>query len=278
MIDLYSILYQFYLKLFRPGYGGKLNTGPSKTPSLDEIATRYGNAYRGSGILVGILGALIIFCAVAPVGFDLIHHPSAIYFGFAEVLLMVWVLATLYQVNKEKLKEKWIQTRREAEIERYAPLKASLNGDLSQLVAAVEPLLGGGKSCQIAYNQTKHDQYEAIEHSAEKTTLIGFVISLVAAILHLVIHTNKLIFLTAFLPAAVGALHGINAFLRLEQLAHDHSDLAGELELLKASFDKAVSDNDLASARSKVEELYELLTQSHHGWQNIAERIKVRAP
>lgn len=279
MLNFYAAFYLTYLKLFRPAQTAKDGfTAPQTPTSIDTEATRLGNAYRGSGVLVGILGALIIFCAVAPVGFGLLHHPGALYFGIAEVTLMIWVLLTIRTVSKPSLKERWIKTRQAAEVERYSPLKEAMHGDLTSLAAAIAPLLGGGNRCQIVYNRAKYDQYHAIENSAEKATMIGFGISLVAAALHLVVHADALIFLTALLPAAVGALHGINAFLKLEQLAHEHLDLAEELGSLKESFGQASLRDDLDNARQIAERIYTLLTQSHQGWINIANRQEVRAP
>jgi hypothetical protein len=277
MLDLYASLYQTYRSLFQPRQAHSPAPGNSAPTRIDTEATLLGNAYRGSGVLIGILGALIIFCAVAPVGLGLLHESSAIYFGFAEVGLMAWVIQTLSFVKKHQIKERWIDARRSAELERYQPLQDALSHDMASLVAAVSPLLGGS-NCQVAYNEERHHLYHAIEVAATKTTLFGFVISLVAAIAHLVIHANSLIFLTAALPAAVGALHGINAFLHLEELAEEHHQMSKALEALQQSFRQAVQSDDLAGARSIAENIHALLTQGHQSWISIATRLEVRAP
>jgi len=276
MNKFYESLFLAYQRIFDPSGGASKRHSTENYP-IDSLATHLGNAYRGSGVLVGLLGAMIIFCAVAPVGFGVLHDHSAIYFGIAEVILMTWVLFTIFSAHQKNLKGRWIEARKQAEIERYAPLKESMTKDLAGLQAAALPLLDGA-NCQITYNRKKHAQYHAIEHSAEKATLIGFGLSLLAAVLHLVVHADALIFLTAFLPAMVGALHGINSFLRLEQLALDHQKIAAELEGMKASFTQAVGKNDLNAARLVVDEMHSLLTEGHLGWIDIANRLEVRAP
>lgn len=277
MLDFYASLYKIYKSLFKPRQTLAPTSGSSAPTSLDMEATLLGDAYRGSGILIGILGALIIFCAVAPVGFGLLHDSSAIYFGFAEVGLMAWVIQTLSFGKKRHIKERWLEARRNAELERYQPLQNALSDDMASLVAAISTLLGGS-NCQVAYNNNRHRLYHAIEAAASRTTLFGFIISLAAAVTHLVVHVNSLIFLTAALPAAVGALHGINAFLHLEELAEEHHQMAKALEALRQSFQQTVQNDDLAAARSVAANLHALFTQGHQSWISIATRLEARAP
>lgn len=281
LLALYASCFRAYKAVFRPRSQGAAATAiaPSPEPvgSDDGEATLLGDAYRGSGVLVGVLGALIIFCAVAPFGFGLLGQPVAHYFGFAEVVLMLWVIQTLYAVKADRLKERWIAARQSAEESRCRPLRESTGQGMQAMCGAVESLLDGAYG-QIAYNRSKHDHYHAMEHAAGNAAKVGFGISLLAAIAHLVLHYDALIFLTAFLPAAVGALHGINSFLRLERLADDHLRMAEELESCRERFLRARNDNDLDSARKATEDLYILLTRGHAGWQEIAQRLEVRAP
>jgi hypothetical protein len=277
MLNFYALHFQIYKTIFRPKYEAPSSQSGFTSTPLDTEATLLGNAYRGSGILIGILGALILFCAVAPIGFGLLHDSKAIYFGIAEVALMAWVIQTMFFVNAGQLKERWIVVRKQAEKERYQSLQHALSGDMAALVAAVSPLLTG-TNCQIAYNKERHDQYHAIEKAAAKTTFIGFAISLVAAIAHIFIHADALIFFTAALPASVGALHGINAFLHLEELAEEHQQMFTTLVDLSVSFQQSVQDSDLGAARSLATDIHGLLAQSHQTWISIASRLEVRAP
>lgn len=223
--------------------------------------------------MVGSLGALIIFCAIAPVALGMSDR-HALAFGIAEVVLMGLVIFILMDVRG--LKPRWIETRSQAEVERYRPLTQTVEG-FEQLQDITAPLLGGA-DCQILYNQLKHDQYHHMEETTHRLSALGFGISLAAALSHLVIHASWMLLLTAFLPAAVGALHGVNAFLQLGQLSSEHAKMADQLGEMRRSLDRSRTRGDFQAARELVASIHELLTTHHTRWQDVAERIEVRAP
>lgn len=281
LLDFYAAFFRTYKAVFQPHIheDGAPQPQCESPDSQDKEATLLGDAYRGSGVLVGILGALIIFCAVAPVGFGLLGRPAAIYFGIAEVGLMVWVWITIKHVrDRAKLKENWIAARKAAEEIRYRPLMDSIDGDFAMICKAVESKLNGSADCQIKYNHEKRSHYHTIEHRAASVTTIGFGISLLAAIAHLIFHADALIFLTAALPAAVAALHGVNGFLHLEELSQDHERMAKALEACRDEFARARAANDLEAARALARKLYGLLVGGLEDWQTIAHRLELKEP
>jgi hypothetical protein len=288
MLRLYAACYRAYKAVFQQhAETASVSQSGHKTPvAPDNDATLLGDAYRGSGVLVGILGALIIFCAVAPFGFGIGGKAIAQLFGIAELLLMLWVIQTIVYVRtgaktKEDLKSRWLEARSVAELARYKPLEDITSGSLPEIRSVVEPLLGFPASSnddQIAYNRRSAERYHAIEHAAERATWAGFAISLAAAATHLLFHLDALIFLTAFLPAAVGALHGINAFLRLELLSEDHHRMAEALKTLRDEFLGAVAADDLDRVRELAQRIHELLGTGHLGWREIATKLEVKAP
>jgi hypothetical protein len=288
MLQLYAACYRVYRAVFEPQSKiAALRRSKNHTPvSLDNDATLLGDAYRGSGVLVGILGALIIFCAIAPFGLGVGGMPVAQIFGVAEVVLMVLVILTIVSVrkgskNKSDLKARWFEARSAAEQVRYKPLQDISSSSLSEICHVVEPLLGlqaGSNDDQITYNERSAERYHAIELAAERATLFGFTVSLAAAATHLLFHLDALIFLTGFLPAAVGALHGINAFLKLEPLSEDHHRMAEELKSLRNEFLIAVASKELNRVCELTQRIHDLLSTGHLGWRNIAKKVKVNAP
>lgn len=289
MLHLYAACYRGYVAIFQPP--SKSNKTPQTKHAAvidtqDSKATLLGDAYRGSGVLVGILGSLIVFCAVAPFGFGVGGTATAQYFGIAELALMIWVIQIILYVRRDKqikadLKTLWLAQRAKAEIDRYKPIQDIENESLPTIRMVIEPLLGLNTSFnddQIKYNERSAEKYHAIEHAAERATLIGFGISLSAATVHLLLHLDALIFLTAFLPAAVGALHGINAFLRLELLSEDHHWMAEQLKLLRTEFLQAFERNEIDRVRELAKRTHELLSTGHREWHDIARKLEVKAP
>lgn len=276
VLAVYAAAYRGYAGLFlRPkATPRKAAHAPAEVVEGDSAATLLGEAYRGSGALVGMLGAAVIFCAIAPHGFALSGAAALVFVG-AELAMMVLIVAIL--LHTRRLKMGWVQARQQAELNRYQPLKLSLAGDIGGVAAALAPLLGG-EHCQIRYNQQKHVQYQRMEHTANTISMAGFSVAMLGAATHLVVHASWLIFLTAFLPAAVGALHGINAFLQIGQLGDEHRVLGLELGRLSASFREARARGDETSARAEAEAIYDLLIEGHARWLSVAERVQVRAP
>lgn len=255
----------------REGHGA---VSPLQITPLDAKATLLGDAYRGSGVLIGSLGAMIVFCAIAPLAL-LLGDESAMVFGVAEVAMMALVIYFLLDVRN--LKSRWLSVRSQAESERYGPILEGIKGTADDLRLATRRLLGG-EDCQIQYNDLKHEQYHHMEQSANRLGALGFGASLVAAICHLVIHAPWLILFTAFLPALVGALHGINSFLQLGQLSEDHRKIGNRLREMSTALDRAFATQDIDTARQIASAVHGLLATHHTEWRGVAERITVRAP
>lgn len=245
---------------------------------IDFRATRLGAAYRGIGILVGILGAAIILCALLPVGLTL-SSASATIVGVSKVVLMVGLVTILFATRKLGLKESWVDLRRAAEYTRYEKLRmliaaaeAAQSGDsIEALKLEVARHIGGGVECQILYNQKKRTDYEGIEAFSTRLTYAAFSASFAAAAAHLALHASWLIFLTAYVPALVGAMHAVNSFLRLPQLIEQH----GEMVLLLGSLrDQFPLDTDSADSRSKFislsRRLLQRLENADDSWLSIA--------
>jgi hypothetical protein len=253
----------------------------------DGRATLYGNAYRGAGILIGILGAAIVFCALAPIGFHVSDSLGGTVFGILEVTFMVVVMTLLYGISSLGLKEKWIDSRLSAERLRYATLRQVVDaGALDQVSAELDSVLGvdsgsHGGNDQIHYNEKKHGAYHAMEHLAGRCTYLGFGFSFIAAIAHILthhLHLDWLIFFTAFLPAAVGALHGINSFLRLEQLAEQHQMMAVALRASREQYALAKKAGDSRAILATGAAVYRLLTEGDGVWVKLAQKQDVKAP
>ena len=207
---------------------------------IDLLATRAGATYRGMGLVVGLFSAIIILCALLPVGITVTAEVLLV-IGILKVLLMLSLFTIIFITSKLKLKERWVDLRRAAEYKRYSKLRAlitlaenSQNDDvIYNLREEVMRHIGGGTECQIIYNNKKWNDYEGIETFSRHLTYGAFSISLIGAALHLIIHASWLIFLTAYVPALLGAMHAVNSFLRLSQLIDQHGEMIFMLSELR---------------------------------------------
>ncbi len=289
--------YQVYFKLLKVRASPHPNppdillteVGPAGLPptldrwEIDLRATRIGAAYRGIGILVGILGAAIILCALLPVGLTL-SSASQTFVGVSKVVLMVGLVTILLATRKLGLKELWVDLRRAAEYTRYEKLRmliaaaeAPQSGDsIEALKLEVALHIGGGVECQILYNKKKRQDYEGIEAFSTRLTYAAFSASFAAAAAHLALHASWLIFLTAYVPALVGAMHAVNSFLRLPQLIEQHGEM---VLLLRSLRDQFPLDTDSADSRSKFislsRRLLQRLENADDGWRSIASHQNV---
>ena len=245
---------------------------------IDFRATRVGAAYRGIGILVGILGAAIILCALLPVGLSL-SSASGIIVGASKVVLMVALVVILFIIRKLKMKERWVELRRAAEHNRYTQLRmliaaaelALSDKSIEALKVEVARHIGGGGDCQISYNEKKRIDYEGIEAFSTRLTYAAFSLSFAGAAAHLVFHASWLIFLTAYVPALVGAMHAVNSFLRLPQLIEQHGEMVLLLGSLREQFPLDTSSTD---SRDKFvslsRQVLERLENADDSWLGIA--------
>lgn len=258
---MYSIFYQKYMD-WMPRLGGYkapvLRDKPEATHLVkDKSAINFGNEYRGVGVLIGFLGIAIVFAAIAPGAFQLENIWVLRGFGMLKVFMMCLMLTLVYIVGqKSGLKEKWIDSRRDNEKDRYKPLHELIQSleskKTEQLASHVKQELSRnllGETGQIHYNHYKAEQYEAIERAAERISWVGFFIALLSAVwillaeFDLVHHHYWLILGTAFLPALVGGVHGINGFLTVGNLAGDHKTMAVFLREASAALKKVLAND-----------------------------------
>ena len=253
---------------------------PPVLESPDLIATNLGNVYRGLGVLIGLFGMAIIFFALAPTGFDLDEEASHIV-HYVEIVLMLLTVAIFAYVRLNDIHFKWINARLQAEIERYSNFRNLIDKrSCARLFDEITILFDD----QISYNKKKYDQYSEIEKATSILIWVTFPCALLAAFAHLFLHASWLIFITAYLPALGGAIHGINGFLEIGELEYDHHLTYKELVELKKEFDKLIrpstdypdgeSSDDLIKL---ADNLYDILTNNVKNWEHhIARKQSLR--
>lgn len=273
---MYSFIYRKYMH-WMPQLGGrKADLSISKSVNVsshqDKSATNYGNEYRGVGVLTGLLGIAIVFAAIAPGAFHIENVDVLKSFGVLKVFMMCLMLYLVYQVgHRSSLKSNWIHTRRDSEKDRYKVLSdliqiLKLSNQYQDAVKVNKELarILKGDEGQIIYNDTKAEQYEAIEKAVERISWVSFFIALLCAAwlllseFDVVHHRPWLILGTAFLPALVGGIHGINGFLNVGGLVDDHKRMGNYLreadKLLETSAAEKV-ENVLALASAIYSQL-----------------------
>jgi hypothetical protein len=203
---------------------------------VDRAATTAGDHYRALGISVGLLGIAVVFLALAPFGLAL-DERTAHLVGGLEIALMVTMLLVVVVGRRRRTHRRWIILRARAEELRYRPLaelveRAAAAPDdaptLDGLEQAMLDILDGPQG-QIAYTAAKASQYEAVEHCSDVLLWASVALALVGAVGHLFVHWPGWLFLTAFGPAAMGGLHGINGFLNVGGLIEGHRDMEAAL-------------------------------------------------
>ena len=248
--------------------------------SVDKLATKLGNRYRGMGVLVGIMGVGIIFCAIGPFALQLDSHVEGV-LGGLKIVLLVSMLLLVWAGTCSRVKDRWITARREAEMLRYADLHQSIQHllrqphDLKEQEAVRSKLLKilDGPKGQVAYNACKAKQYESIEHFSNLAGWLGFIFALTAAIAHIWIHEPWLLMFTGFLPALIGGIHGINGFLGLAALAEENSKMNDRLgQLLDAVKHPDPDENFLKLAKLT----YDTLTTRDVMWAGDAVKLGLR--
>lgn len=239
----------------------------------DSAATTLGNRYRGMGVAIGLLGAAIVLCAVLPVALNL-HHGPALAVGIAKVALMTLMVGIIYYGIRSKTRDKWVMNRRHAERQRYKSLSGELQKeefDANKVRELLAPILRE----QVRYNHAKMEQYESIETFSDRLSWLAFGLAFAAAVIHLFHHADWLLFFTAFGPALVGAVHGINGFLRIGDLAEDHDKMYHRLQELAEALDAVAND-----VREEVREIataaYELLCDRDARWEEHAHRLGLK--
>lgn len=234
----------------------------------DDEATKLGNTYRGAGVSVALLGALIVFTALTPSALNLSEDISQL-INVLEIALLALVLWLVHKHQKQEQRDTrqlWIEARTEAERLRYETLrrltdaKSELNTAYSiELKTEIQLILDD----QIGYNQKKQAKCERIEHVTDKVSVVGFSFAFLGASAHIFIHTHLLLYATVFVPALIGALHGINSFLQLSRHAVHHEEIANNLIKIKNHLKAEIPPQEL---NALGDQLYQLLTDSDQIW------------
>ena len=261
---MFSWFYDSYIRVMSllGGYRPEVlvaENDKNKTLPMDLPATNYGSRYRGAGVFTGLLGIGIVFTAIAPSAFALTTDWVLQVFGVVKVLMMLFMLIIVKRIDGANgLKQDWMNSRLASEKKRYSDLESAILELRSGLDAAstekVKMKLCGvldGAEGQIHYNSNRANQYEAIEHTTARLGTIIFFVALFAACslllseFHIIPHQAWLILFTAFFPAALGGLHGINGFLTIGSLATDHRKMQLFLEAALKNLKRSdASDTD----------------------------------
>jgi hypothetical protein len=258
--------------------------GSKPFEELDKEAILLGNAYRGIGVVIALLSALIIFSAIAPVAFDW-HGVLYWVFGLTEVLSMVLVIGLIVYAKKSCLHLKWKRARLLAEQKRYKRFSELLKtAEESPTSRSVENLSHetlshlSGKGCQVSYNARKAKEYHGIETFCGIFGWVAFGLALGGALFHLWFHANWLLIFTVFLPALVGALHALNSFLKLDDLADDHRQMSNKLSFLKDQIDQIGDDSDCSEAKINLSKtVYKTLLFRDKQWLAMVDRQSLKA-
>lgn len=238
----------------------------------DALATQLGNRYRGMGVAVGCCGALSVLCALLPVGLTLNNTTQELAVIFELVFILVMVLI-VSQGIRSQTHSRWLHHRRTAEKQRYAALKSEIEQPSNE--DKLKQLLQEILEEQIRYNDQKAKQYESIERFSDVFSWSGIVLATVAGVAHLLgAHASSLIFLSVFMPALVGAIHGINGFLRLQDLAEDHAKMAARLKKLKADLEEG--EVLPSKTRELANSILTLLSNRDDEWERMTQRLGLK--
>lgn len=250
----------------------------------DKKATSLGIQYRALGISIGLLGIAIVFLALAPVGLNLHEHAEEVV-GAVKILLMFLMLFLVFAGRRSRINQEWIRMRLKAETLRYGTLETLLNKsshlgdaqDRTALRTRLENILIG-EDGQIAYNRRKVEQYEAIERFADFMLWASVALALVGAVGHLFVAWSAWIFFTAFGPAAVGGIHGINGFLGIGGLIEEHGATESRLAevLIRLQNLKEAEDADGTVLKETGRAALEILTSRDTRWKDAAGKLNLK--
>jgi hypothetical protein len=247
----------------------------------DARATSLGEIYRGAGVFVGFLGVTALVLMIAPSAMRM-NPELAKCCGIGRVLVIACAPAIGYFIISREWKENWVTARVAAEHLRYQRLqdateefRTSPTMNPERLVHDVLGLLSGPHG-QVAYNRRKQQEYTVVLRRTKAATVIAFVASLVGATAQLVWNEPALLVLTAFIPAFVGGLLGVNGFLRISQHAEDHKRIAGQLETIREQVLHMQVKRDYEGLASVAQRTYQLLTVGNSAWMETASQQVVK--
>jgi hypothetical protein len=264
--------------------------------TVDRLATKLGEEYRGMGVLCGGFGMLVVLLALMPY---MVGRPDDMVLTALKALesvLMLVIVVLVVSSRRRGMKLKWIRTRMYAEKLRYQSLRDAVealkqpsNNTPVAIQKEVARLLSEGQDSQLEYNRGKVHRYEAIETSVKKLTYSMFAFSLLGAVIALMhaswetalaqtnpqLKPSLLLIPLALAPAFVGVLHGIVAFLRLPQLIGQHELVVQELEGLQKCLRELQSRQATQQATTSEwealgKDLLTTLTRGDTAWTGIA--------
>jgi hypothetical protein len=251
---------------------------------VDRLATRAGNHYRGLGIAIGLMGIAIVFLAIAPVGLELDEHTGHT-LGYLKVFLMALMLVVVFWGRRSRASREWIRLRALAESLRYQPLGIAIErvrnsgtpSECAELRTQLLEILQGPHG-QIAYNVNKAHQYHAIERISDALLWVSVFLALAGAIGHLWAGWAWWIFLTAFLPAAIGGVHGINGFLGIGGLLEEHESTAVRLQKALTLIEQIIpgTSDEKQRLTEQGQAVREVLATRDARWKQAAAKLGLR--
>lgn len=249
-------------------------------PDDDERARLFGNAYRGVGVLLGIIGIGLVLLSVAS---EFLPQVGEVDRG-ARLMLPALLLLLAGLLALARIKEEWIRTRARAERQRFRQLEtlaAPTGGDIGALDAEVGFVLGVADAAagatdaiadsgdQIAYNRERQQAFESILRGAKLFNRGMLAVSLLAAVASLVLSSGWLATLALAAPGLAGAVEGINGFLRLQDRAAEHAELAATLEALRGEYRHAAEP---AAKRALALRIHCALMTDNQQWSRATRR------
>ena len=127
---------------------------------------------------------------------------------------------------------------------------------------------------QIEYNKGKAKQYQDIEYFSEALIWLSFVLVATGAVGHFLFPMPQWIFLTAFFPAAVGTLHGVNAFIGISTLADEHAKMTEHLSQAFASLQKPEVFNDSGRLSELAKGTLDILNSRDAQWAGTIRKVE----
>lgn len=278
----------------RPDEAFKSAFGPSPDfATVDSIATRLGEVYRGIGVLCGLLGFCVIVLALLPHATKVANAKGWLEgIKVGEIVLMAAIGLLITYTRASGMKDRWILTRIFAEELRYAPLarfianaKLAEPAGLRRLQAEVRLLLSDDGNSQLLYHRRKSERYEGIEWLTGVITwaFYGAALSTALVVASMALwdlrHAGRnedggpslTVLVLVGMPAAVAILHGVVAFLRLPQLTSQHDLAVAELQVLRdLMLELSEDDSDRTPWIRLSEQLLEVLTRGDTAWVGIA--------
>ena len=173
--------------------GGKFVAFKADFKAFDDLSNYYGNQYRGSFVLIYLLGALAVLAALVPVGFAFEEHfgHDAHHLGTLFTVIELFLILTILLVNRvgtnphgghsktsilgfrlnRRWHERWIEYRILAERFRYMEILYPIGINPLKDGAAKKSDLGEWINAYFSMRLTQVQSELAIDRSAHKARL-----------------------------------------------------------------------------------------------------------